>query len=94
MKDSQSPTLCGTGHLQDVSVALHVLHKLLLSNGRLLNVVGINYPENDGRAVWFHDVLLGVFELYDAVGWPLLALYRIFQSSVYDRPETSGPLFF
>jgi hypothetical protein len=37
----------------------------------------------------FHDVLLGVFELYDAFGWPPLALYRVFQSSVYDRSETS-----
>jgi len=42
----------------------------------------------------FHDVLLGVFELYDAVGWPPLALYRMFQSNDYDRSETStGGLF-
>jgi hypothetical protein len=42
----------------------------------------------------FHDLLLGVFELYDAVGWPPLALYRIFQSNEYDRSKTStGGLF-
>jgi hypothetical protein len=37
----------------------------------------------------YHDVLLGVFEVYDAVGWPPLALYRMFQFNEYDRSETS-----
>ena len=33
----------------------------------------------------FHGVLLGAFELYDAVGWPPPALYRMFQFNEYDR---------